>query len=94
MDVWLRDGDWRMPIRAGGILEIFDGLRLCVELDALLLLDLLAAHTRIAQIADAMTTPAAPPLPERKPLAPPLPSSVTPAQRAARRAQRKGRRRA
>jgi hypothetical protein len=72
MDVWLRDGDWRMPVRVGGVLEFFDGLILCGECDAGMLLELIAAHCRIATIISVMQAP-----PARKPVAPPAPARGT-----------------
>ena len=39
-----------MPIQAGAIVEVWDGLTLCLELDATALLDLLAMHVRTARL--------------------------------------------
>ena len=90
MDVWLRDGDWRMPVRVGGVLEFFDGLILCGECDAGVLLESLSVHFRMAKIVsviqegttrsplgrERMAFPVEPLALEapRKPLSPPAPA--------------------
>jgi hypothetical protein len=98
MDVWLRDGDWRMPVRPGGVLEFFDGLTVCGECDAGVLLESLAVHVRMAKIVSVIQdgTTRNPlqrermPLPH-KPLAPPLRGPITPERKAELREQRRRR---
>lgn len=100
--VWLRDvTGWRMPIRPGGTLEVFDGARLCYEVDVALLVDLLALHFRTARLTAALQQAGGGPFDRerftidlestRKPLAPPLPGTFTPERRAALRKERRAR---
>lgn len=43
-----------MPVRAGGVLEFFDGLTLCGECDAGVLLESLSVHFRMAKIVSVI----------------------------------------
>lgn len=64
IDCYLSADGWRQPIRPGAIVEVWDGLTLCMELDAAALLDILTMHVRTARlmallVASAETMPLA-----------------------------------
>jgi CO/xanthine dehydrogenase Mo-binding subunit len=79
-----------MPVRAGGVLELYDGLTLCGECDARVLLEALAVHVRMAELVRVIHDGTVP----RKPLSPPAPArgAVSAERKAELRETRKSRR--
>ena len=94
-----------MPIRPGGRLEIYDGAKLCYQVDVALLVDILATHIRTARLIEALQTAGPTPFTHerfmlasdtpvpRKPLAEAPPRPVDAERREELRAKRRSRKR-